>query len=140
MIVRGNAARVLGTIGPDAKAAVPALQKLLSAKPWISEPKTVEMARLQAAIAIGKITLDWDPVLPVLIDYLETNQDESIRSKALDCLAEIGASARVAIPAIRKVLQNSDTKNTYRPSQFHERARQALEKIDPQTVTESPTD
>jgi HEAT repeat protein len=137
--VRVNAAKVLGNMGSDAKLAVPALQKLMLAPPWSSFTDLEEATKIQAALALWKIASDLNPLLPFLIELLETTTYASTQFMILDVLAEIGPPAKAAIPTIRKVEQGQRIKPNAdsRSSEMPDKARKALERIDPEsTATE----
>jgi len=99
--VRLKAAKELGKLGPAARDAVPALQKLAS------DPD--EDVRVIAANSVRLIQAGAGPSEAVqkLIQQL-ANADEIVRMKAAKDLAKIGPSAKSAIPALQKLLQDPD--------------------------------
>ena len=109
--VRGKAAQVLGSIGPEAAPAVPALSEALhdpdrdvrcrAARPWVTLAprraavpsliealKDEEPVRLDAIRALGRIGPDARPALPALLDVL-VKEDEIIK-KTLDKDRSVG--------------------------------------------------
>jgi hypothetical protein len=116
---RVKAAEVLGRMGPAARSAVPALTNLLKG----SDTE----ARIQAAQALWRIDRRVDEAVPVLVGALKSFTPRQgnilnvvghsgVRSGALpgppcqqaaEALAEMGSSARGAVPALLEVLHAS---------------------------------
>ena len=92
-VIHSFAARALATIGPEAKPAIPALERMLRSKE--NEP------RWDAATALGRIGKDSVPVLTGAVR--DANPD--IRYAAIDGLAQLGAGAEPAIPALLERLK-----------------------------------
>jgi HEAT repeat protein len=92
---RGAAALALGSIGPPAEAAVPALTELL-------RDKTADV-RYSAAWALGGIGPRAKPAVPALIELLRS--DEMPQGFAARALGKIGAEARDAVPALTQLLK-----------------------------------
>jgi HEAT repeat protein len=88
----------LGASGPKAKAAVPALAKLLSHQ----EPEI----RMQAAIALGEIGPDSKTAATQLIKALSDEQN-SVRYAAAFAIGQIGAAE--ATPELKKQLASQDS-------------------------------
>lgn len=126
---REKAAKILGEIGPAAKAAVPALTKALKDKRWPQrfirrdaaralgqigpeakacvsslyealEDKWVYV-RIWAHYALAKITGNFHKHVLALIELL---QDEAARLEAACALGELGPNAIAALPALEKAL------------------------------------
>jgi HEAT repeat protein len=95
--VRLASANTLAEIGPDARVAVAALTATAFNDP-------VLRVRVEAAVAIWRIDHRAHRVVPVLIDALK-DPDEVTRWIAADCLGDIGAEARDALPALQEALQ-----------------------------------
>lgn len=91
------ASLVLADIGPEAKAAVPALQKALADK----RPEV----RLQAVIALGEIGPAAKAATPALVKSLD-DEFPSVRSAAVFSLGMIGD--RTALTGIEKAEQSKD--------------------------------
>jgi len=94
--VRHTVAKVLGTCGPAAKAAIPALEKALK-----DERKEVKRA---AALALGKIGKD---AVPVLEKALGTN-DPFVRRYAARALGNVGDGAAGSVNDFVKALADTD--------------------------------
>jgi HEAT repeat protein len=94
--VRVAAARSLAIVGPEARAAIPALDHALH------DPEL--RVRLEAATALGRIGRE---SVPVLMHALEEN-DPEIRHAAAYALGEVGPDAEPAIPLLTRALQDQD--------------------------------
>jgi HEAT repeat protein len=79
-LVRQNAALALGQIGPDARAAVPALGEALGDSEWA--------VRRQAALALGHIGVHAHPAIPAL-QKLSRDPDPLVRKAAQQALKQI---------------------------------------------------
>ncbi len=126
--VRSEAARVLGMIGPDARASVPALVALLDENerrlaevaghalgrmgPAASEAipalerrlRAAELrTRVQAADILHRIDPDSRQVMPILNEALE-GDDRPTRSRAIATLGSMGPRA---VPLLERVLAES---------------------------------
>jgi HEAT repeat protein len=93
--VRASAAAALGRLGPGAKAALPALKKALNSQEEGQEDL------IKVLVQIGPAAL------PTLIELLEAEKPE-IRCQAAAILGNMGPAARVAVPALRKALQDQE--------------------------------
>jgi HEAT repeat protein len=113
------AIETLKSIGPVAKAAVPAIQKMLASK----YPST----RCQAASALWSIGRDTRMVMPVLVEALN-DANEWTRRTAAETLQQIGPPAAPAVPALRALLNDDD------PS-VRRAARKALRAITPKSLS-----
>jgi HEAT repeat protein len=94
--VRVAAARSLAIIGPDAQAAIPALDQALHERQL--------RVRLEAAAALGRIGRD---SVPVLMRALQ-DPDPGIRHAAAFGLGEVGLDAQPAIPLLTQALQDTN--------------------------------
>jgi HEAT repeat protein len=124
--VRLSAAHALGEHGSKARDAVPALTTALL-------HDTSSRVRLEAAVAIWRIDRRSVRVLPMLIQALE-DRDEVRRWIAADCLGDMGAEAREAIPALQQLLRTPFRSRLIRMS-----IALALQRIDPDAVPEEVT-
>ncbi len=91
------AVKALGWIGSKAKDAVKDLQNVSS----MDSP----MLSMAASAALVKITENPSTGLPALLEALE-NGDESARKTAVECIGEIGESARKQAPVLREHLSD----------------------------------
>src|SRR5882672_1444287 len=94
--VREEAASALGTIGPSATNAVPALIEALN-----DEKPRVQWA---AAAALGNIGPDAKAAVPALIKRVE--RLDAGNEEELKALGKIGFAAKTAIPAIIAHMRN----------------------------------
>jgi len=116
---RSSAAGDLGTFGPAAKAAVPALIQAL---------KGPEAEMHEAAIsALGKIHSEPDMVIPLLMPY-RTNDD--LNDEAATALGNYGSLAKEAFPKIVPLLHAQD-------DDARAAARVALKQIDPEAAAKA---
>ena len=149
--VRQTAAWALGKIGPEARAAIPALSELCKDKD--------EGVRQFAAQALGRIGPAAIPALtellkckygptqrgarqalkkigpaavPALLELLK-DKNRSVQKAAVDALGDIGTEAGIAIPAIIQLLKDKKGKKLA-PLSVEEAADDALRKIGPPTV------
>lgn len=114
---RVKAAGDLGTFGPAAKAAVPALIKAVQSN---------DLAVHESAItSLGKIHCEPEVVIPFLTKYLD---DDDLNDEAATALAEFGSLARPAVPKIIPLLHAAD-------DDAQAAAADALQKIDPTAYT-----
>jgi HEAT repeat protein len=93
--VQAGAAQALGTMGPSASEAVPALARVFS-----SGTVTARVAAGRALARIG------EPAIPALRKLL-TDANEGARSTAATVLGEMGAPANVAVPQLATLLKDS---------------------------------
>jgi HEAT repeat protein len=93
-VIRIGAVRALGTIGPNARAAGPALVKLLK-----RETGTLQAA---AAWALGK--LRWSEAVPLLLAAIE-HSDHELRDSAKFALSHMGDAA---VPGLIGKLDHDD--------------------------------
>jgi HEAT repeat protein len=92
---RGEAARVLGTFGPEARAALPALENLL-------RDEDLE-ARVPAAIAIWRIDGRTPEMARIVLEGLQTY---GLDEEAAACLREMGPDAGDVVPALVEILRD----------------------------------
>lgn len=81
MTIRGEAAKALGELGPEAEAAVSSLVEYLASDD--------QRERRNAAVALGKIGKDSQIVISGLVSLLEDNS-KSVRKEAVQALARLG--------------------------------------------------
>ena len=92
--VRGAAVNWLRRIGPLAKAAVPALTKVV-------KDDEDEDIRRSAADALGNMGADAKPAVPAIIELLKDGKADSItHAVAAEALGRIGPGAKSAVPAL----------------------------------------
>lgn len=114
---RGEAAAILGTFGPAAKAAIPALMHAVqSPDAWVHEP---------AIGSLGKIHSEPATVIPFLTKYLD---DNDLNDEAATALGNFGSLAELAVPKIIPLLHAAD-------DDAQDAAIKALKKIDPAALT-----
>jgi HEAT repeat protein len=94
--VRAKAAIVLAEIGPQAKAAVPALLETLKKHPdnFI-------------AMSLARLRPDADTVVPTLVEMLR-NENPEARMAAANLLTEFGPQAKAAVPALADMRNDKD--------------------------------
>ena len=97
--LRWHAARALGSIGPDAKAAIPALTARLKDEDPI--------VRAQSAFALGLMGDDAKPVAAELVGAVG-DEEALVRRAALRALFRIKPDREVTRPLFLKLLQSSD--------------------------------
>ena len=110
-----EAARVLGKIGPDAKVALPLLEKVYRDK--------TGPARIWSAFALVKLTRKSEPYVTALAQVFERDKNPDHRRAALEALAELGSDARAALPTFLMALR---TRGGRRDSDFQDTAATAL--------------
>jgi len=150
--VRIHASRALVKLGPDAKAALPALIRATkdsdlevrsnacealknlgidaeAAIPVLAEALADEVAGVayQAGQALARMGR---PAVPPLIRALE-GKHRGARERAVEALADIGPPAKQAVPALEKLLTADDGRLRFQ-------AAGALAEIDPQTRAAIP--
>jgi len=97
-VIRGEAARTLGEIGPGAQTAVPALIELLR--------DTDRSVRREAAHALGRIGTDAETSVPALALVLRDPWAVN-RGEAAIALQRFGPRGRAAVPALVAALQDA---------------------------------
>ena len=97
-VFREVAVNKLSAMGPEARAAVPALARQLRDE----EPRV----RRNVLAALVQIGLD-GRAIPAVVRMLE-DEDPSLRRAACSALAETGPEAKVAIPALTKLLADEE--------------------------------
>jgi HEAT repeat protein len=127
IFVQPAAARALGKIGPDANAAIPALKILLG--------DTDAYKRREAAIAIWRINSDVTNTLPLLVEGI-IQGDENTKWELIEAMAEMGSSAKDAVPALVQQLQQKPGENL-RNEWNRSRISNALLKIDPEAAAKA---
>ncbi|MEZ2320280.1 MAG: HEAT repeat domain-containing protein, partial [Microcoleus sp.] len=97
--VRRSAAHALGSIGAEAKNAMPQLILLLK--------DSDADVRSNAARVLGRIGAEAKTAVPQLILLLK-DSDADVRSSAAHTLGRIGAEAKTAVPQLILLLKDSD--------------------------------
>jgi len=107
----------LGQIGPDAKAAVPALSEAANSSDQLAAVRAVEsLTKIDPKTAAAK--------LPALVGLMKPGHAAAVRWVALAALRDLGPAAVTAVPELLKVVDEEDlTVSTA--------AIEALTKIDP---------
>src|SRR5262249_50226105 len=98
--VRVHAANILGEVGQDATAAIPALRTALRHND------------LSVAQALWKVSRRADEVIDVLIGGLRENPGHYYK-EAASGLAHLGAAARTAVPALTEALKYTDVQDHF---------------------------
>ncbi|MGD9720337.1 MAG: HEAT repeat domain-containing protein [Pirellulales bacterium] len=96
---RGQAAHLLGRLGPQAEPAVPALLTALK-----DQDATV---RREVLYALGNIVADKGPVDPAIVAALGDG-DVAVQATAAYALGRAGTSAQAALPQLRASLEAED--------------------------------
>jgi HEAT repeat protein len=108
--VRSRAAWALGSIGGDAKAAIPALAEALKDNPWTR----AENSGFHTSVALALWQIDRHPTaIPALIECLK-EPEATRRIEAAHGLGAIGADAGAAVPVLAELLK--DEKSSVRVS------------------------
>jgi HEAT repeat protein len=97
--VRSSAAYAVGSIGAEAKTALPQLVSLL-------QDSNAEV-RSSAAYALGDIGAEAKTALPQLVSLLQDSNADVGRSAA-EALASLGAEAKTVLPQLVPLLQDSN--------------------------------
>jgi HEAT repeat protein len=119
---RAAAARWLGEFGPAAKAAVPALLKVLKGND--------DTVRVKAAEALGRIHSDSEIVIPALISCLNDPRSD-LRTEAAEALASWGKQSRAAVPRLVQLLEDRSDRDLMAA------VPEALKKIDPEAAAKA---
>ena len=93
----------LGTLGPKAAPAVPALHAVLDVKSGKNE-----YARSMAAWALGRIGPAAEPEIPFLIETMRTTKLLAVRRSTAEALGNFGPAAKPAVGELLKMLNNED--------------------------------
>jgi HEAT repeat protein len=101
---RAGVAEALGSMGPAAKDAVPALIAALTAA-LHDENWKFRVSVVQALGEIGPAAKDAS--VPALIVAL-TDEDKTVRAYAFEALGRIGPEAKDAVPALAEALNGKD--------------------------------
>jgi HEAT repeat protein len=129
------AVQELGVFGPAAKDGVPVLVRIATTpqtnnpnlgKPWVRPRVGDPMMRMQACRALGRIHSQPELAVPALVRCATTDASNFVRQTAFEALAEFGADARAAKPALTEFIRT----NTF---DIHLKfaAEAALKSIDP---------
>ncbi len=98
-----HAAYVLGTLGPQAAEAVPALHAVLDVKSVRNE-----YARSMAAWALGRIGPAAESEIPFLIETMHATKLVAVRRSTAVALGNFGPAAKAAVSELVKMLGNED--------------------------------
>ncbi|MGO9115893.1 MAG: HEAT repeat domain-containing protein [Thermoguttaceae bacterium] len=98
-----HAAYVLGTLGPQAAPAVPALHAVLD----VNAGKN-EYTRSMAAWALGCIGPAAEQEIPFLIETMRSTKLLAVRRSTAEALGSFGPAARPAVSELLKMLNNDD--------------------------------
>src|SRR5262249_54003772 len=152
-VMHQAAALTLGAIGPDAKAAAPALKPLLKEKDFFTHinaagalvcigeaevgiPHLLEVYKQQNFFGKGFVQMtvahagqEAKGAVPVLIEALK-DKDPDVRSFAVVLLGKIGSEAKAAVPVLIKALMDWD-------EEVSRQAAIALKKVDPETAAKA---
>jgi hypothetical protein len=120
--VRTLAAGALAEIGPDAKAAIPILEKGLADK----DPSI----RASTAIVIGKLGGDPDSFVPVIIQALPEIDRDNL-DYFLNALLVYKEHAKAAVPVLVDILHKTDHSTNQSDSWVRGQVMNALQQIDP---------
>jgi HEAT repeat protein len=100
---RPHAAEVLGRIGPAAKDAIPALDKMHK------EGTTYEKSL--CAFGLAKITAKPEPYVSEMAGLLQHSKSDLVRSKIVEMLMDFGTDARPALPALLAIVKQKDRRD-----------------------------
>jgi hypothetical protein len=102
--VRLRAARALWRIGGKASELAPPVLLSLVALPAVTRPPV----RLDAVDVIGRIGGETEARALASLISLTDNEAPAVRREAIECLAQLGRRARVAIPVLERALVDDD--------------------------------
>ncbi|HXP60253.1 MAG TPA: hypothetical protein VN829_07165 [Dongiaceae bacterium] len=116
---RARAVNDLGSLGPSAKSAAPALLVALKGND--------DVMCAAAAGAVAKIRVDPETAVPALIGCLVDGRGHG-RPDVVDALGEYGPPAKAAVPMLVKLLKDRSSKDLVKA------VPQALRRIDPEAA------
>ena len=116
---RAQAVSDLGSLGPSAKSAAPALLVALKGDD--------DVMCAAAATALAKIQVDAETAVPALIGSLVDRRGHG-RPDVVDALGEYGPPAKAAVPMLVKLLKDRSSKDLVKA------VPQALRRIDPEAA------
>ncbi len=119
--VRSQAARALGSVGADARRAVPALIRLLS-------NDGNEVARSAAASSLGAFGASAADAVGPLVRAL-ADLDPNVAAAAAGSLGDIGPPARLSLPALGRFVQRHE-------GPARRAALDAMRRIDPKAAAQ----
>ena len=103
--IRAASAAALGSIGPEAKAAVPAMLDALKCK--INDPYKRVVLHSAALSALGRMGPAGVPALPAMTDILlDEKADSRERVGAVRAVGELGVHAKPVLPILIKCLSD----------------------------------
>jgi HEAT repeat protein len=131
LYLQANIARLLGRIGPEARAAVPELIRLVR----IGD----NYAREQAAVALWRVDRNTNGMALLIADLWKCLSGHAppypppdiARSIALPALAEMGPLAEPAVPVILATIRDSGSFGSPMPAQVLQAALEARDRIAP---------
>jgi hypothetical protein len=118
----------LGNIGPEAKAAIPALEKRLRDK----DPKI----RVGAAETIGELGGDPNEFVPIIIQSLPELDSDDL-DETLDILLHYKEHAKPAVPVLLTILSNTPVSASKTNTFTRVEVINALQQIDPDAATKA---
>jgi HEAT repeat protein len=130
--IRSQAVEALGKFGEEAQAAIPLLLRLIPESAGDStEPDAPSLAELRgcAAASLGDIQCNAETVVPALVSNL-MDSDVSARMRKAEALGKFGEEARLALPALTRLLEDEDP-------DVRASATNALLAIDPQAAAKA---
>jgi HEAT repeat protein len=102
---RWYAAYALGTLGPEAAPAVPALRNVLELH---GDKADHEYVRGMAAWALGRIGPAAESAIPLLSQTMHSRGHLAVRRASVESLGNFGASAKAVVPDLVKLLDDDD--------------------------------
>ena len=102
------AAYVLGTLGPKAAPAVPALHKVIADVNAANEYSNNEIARSMAAWALGRIGAAAEGEIPFLMETMRSTELLAVRRSTAEALGNFGPAAKPAVAKLLKLLDSDD--------------------------------
>ncbi len=107
--VRAAVAETLKELGEHSKPAVPKLLEFLQAG---KDKKAGALARMHAALALGRIGIEGPTCTPVLATVLaDDEEDPLVRESAADSLGRFGVDARAGAKALAQVVMSTKTES-----------------------------
>jgi HEAT repeat protein len=101
-LVRARAAQALGRLGPEARAAAPALGEALD--------DADSSVRHSAAFALGRLGRGAEAAVPALVATLRKKEDGLLRARAAAALEAFGPAAAAAVGPLVEALKDPENK------------------------------